>query len=85
MYDRAAGYRSRKSQSKLNSEQKKRIEKVLPCPHDPVSLSGLYLTGQNKLRLEEDVARRNNKLLNLNSKMQHPVTVNDIHGDICLI
>ena len=49
LYNRAAGYRSRKSQIELTVEEKKRIEKALPCPHDPSALSGLFLQGRNKL------------------------------------
>ena len=43
LYNRTAGFRFRKSQVELTKEEKKRIEKVLPCPHDPHALSGLYL------------------------------------------
>ena len=43
LYNRTAGYRFRKSQIELTKEEKKRIEKVLPCPHDPHALSGLFL------------------------------------------
>ena len=38
----------------------------MPCPHDPASLSQLYLEGENKLKLEADAARKSTHLLVMN-------------------
>ena len=50
----------------MTDEEKKRIEKALPCPHDPDALKGLFLKGENKLKMEEEAARNSNRLINLN-------------------
>ena len=44
-----------------------KIESVLPCPHDPVSLGHLFLKGQNKLKLETAAAKKSRHLMILNA------------------
>ena len=85
LYNRAAGYRSRKSQIELTVEEKKRIEKALPCPHDPSALSGLFLQGRNKLQMEEEVARKSHRLVNLNGDYPVHSSSRRNHADLCLI
>ena len=38
----------------------------MPCPHDPASISQLFLEGENKLKLEADAARKSTHLLVMN-------------------
>lgn len=67
LYDRYLGYRPGLLKKKLSKEQQREIEETVPCPHDPVVLSQLFLKGKSKLKMEESVARKSAHLLVLNN------------------
>ena len=60
------GSLSRSRKNFLSRDQLDQIESVLPCPHDPQSLSHLYLEGQSKLKLEANAAKKSSHLVVLN-------------------
>ena len=60
------GSLSRSRKNFLSRDQLDQIESVLPCPHDPQSLSHLYLEGKSKLKLEANAAKKSSHLVVLN-------------------
>ena len=56
------------------------IEESLPCPHDPIVLSQLFLKGTSKLNLEETAARKSQHLLVLNNNQ--PIESLEINPNI---
>lgn len=45
LYERESGYRFGKGKPRISDLDFQAIESVLPCPHNPESLSELYLEG----------------------------------------
>lgn len=66
MYQKFSGYRRGNGSKKLSKEQMEFIDDSLPCPHNPDALSKLYLKGESKLKMEEQVARKSSHLIVLN-------------------
>ena len=56
----------------------------MPCPHDPISLSQLYLEGENKLKLEADAAKKSTHLIVLNEN-EYFSNYTPINNKTCLI
>ena len=58
---------------------------ALPCPHDPISLSQLFLEGESKLKLETEAAKNSKHLIILNESNSRFNTNANVHQSLCLI
>lgn len=72
-----AGYRNKGQKNCLSIDQLNQIESVLPCPHNPNTLSHLYLEGKSKLQLEANVAMKSSHLVVLNQSDSFSQGVSD--------
>ena len=66
LYERVNGKKHGNLSTRMSEHQFSAIESVLPCPHDPNTLSELFLEGKSKLVMEAEAAKRSKHLLILN-------------------
>lgn len=87
LYEKVSGNRRITSPAKgLSREMKSRVEKALPCPHNPDSMSKLFLEGQSKLKMEVEVAKKSKHFLILNNNRHGRLKAfSKIQKDTCLI
>ena len=67
LYDKINGYQFKKQERRISNAKFAVIESILPGPHDPASLSQLFLEGKNKLVMEAEAAKKAKELVVLNN------------------